>query len=284
MSETADKPTKSADLPLDQQVTYRIEDGIAWITLARPDVKNAISPDQRNRVIDLLADASNDYFVRAVVLTATGDSFCTGADLRARQPAVSKPDDAPERPIGHVARMIRDGAQRLVCAVMDCEKPVIAAVNGTAAGIGAHLALAADLVIAVESARFIEVFMRRALVPDGAGAYLLPRLVGMHKAKELMLFGDDVPAVEAERLGLINRVVPDGALEEAATEWARRLADGPTHAIALTKMLLNRSLDSDRATALQDEAWAQEMNMHTHDANEGVRSFVERRQPDYKGW
>ncbi len=280
----APRPPKSADLPLDEQVQYRLVDGVAWITLARPDVKNAVSPDQRNRVIDLLAAASGNHHVRAVVLTALGDSFCTGADLRAHQPEVLKPDDAPDRPIGQVARIIRDGAQRLVCAVMDCEKPVIAAVNGTAAGIGAHLALAADLVIAVESARFIEVFIRRALVPDGAGAYLLPRLVGLHKAKELMFFGDDVSAAEALELGLINKVVPDGELEAAATAWATRLATGPTHALARTKELLNRSLDSDRATALLDEAWAQEMNMATHDATEGVQSFIERRDPTYRGW
>lgn len=283
MSEST-PPVKTADLPLAEQVTHRLEEGVAWITLARPDVKNAISPDQRNRVIDLLEQASGDYHVRAVVLTATGNAFCTGADLRARQPAIPKPDDAPDRPIGQVARIIRTGAQRLVTAVMDCEKPVIAAVNGTAAGIGAHLALAADLVIAVEDARFIEVFVRRALVPDGAGAYLLPRLVGLHKAKELMLFGDDVSAAEALELGLINKVVPAGQLEEAAADWARRLATGPTHALSLTKLLLNRSLDSDRATALQDEAWAQEMNMATHDANEGVQSFIQRRDPEYKGW
>ena len=104
--------------------------------------------------------------------------------------------------------MIRDGAQRLVAAILDCEKPVIAAVNGTAAGIGAHLALACDLVVAAEGARFIEVFVRRGLVPDGGGAYLLPRLVGLQKAKELMFFGDDLAAADAERLGLVNRVVP----------------------------------------------------------------------------
>ncbi|HVX18515.1 MAG TPA: enoyl-CoA hydratase-related protein [Acidimicrobiales bacterium] len=276
--------TPSADRPLDEQVRHRLDGAVAWITLDRPDVKNAISPDQRNRVIDLLDAASGDHHVRAVVLTATGDAFCTGADLRASQPTVPKPDHAPEQPVGTVRRMIRTGAQRLVTSVLDCDKPVIAAVNGTAAGIGAHLALAADLVIAVESARFIEVFVRRALVPDGGGAYLLPRLVGMHKAKELMFFGDSVRATEALELGLINRVVPDGELHAAASEWADRLADGPTHSIALTKWLLNRSLESDRDTALAAEAWAQEMNMGSVDAQEGVQSFIERRTPTYQGW
>jgi 2-(1,2-epoxy-1,2-dihydrophenyl)acetyl-CoA isomerase len=180
--------------------------------------------------------------------------------------------------------VIRNGAQRLVSAVMDCDKPVIAAVNGTAAGIGAHLALAADLVVAAENARFIEVFVRRGLVPDGGGAYLLPRLIGLHRAKELMFFGDDVSAIDALQIGLINKVVPASHLEAEAGSWARRLAAGPTHALGLTKVLLNRSLDSDRATALLDESWAQEMNMQTHDANEGVQAFIERRDPDYQGW
>ena len=284
MSEDA-KPVKTADLPIEEQVRLHVDDdGVAWITLARPDVKNAVSPDQRNRVIALLQQASDLLGVRAVVLTATGDAFCTGADLRARQPELPKPEGAPDRPIGHVGRVIRNGAQRLVSAVIDCEKPVIAAVNGTAAGIGAHLALAADLVVAADTARFIEVFVRRGLVPDGGGAYLLPRLVGLHRAKELLFFGDDLSAHDALAMGLINKVVPAVELEQAAGDWARRLAAGPTHALSLTKLLLNRSLDSDRATALLDESWAQEMNMHTHDANEGVQAFVERRDPNYRGW
>jgi 2-(1,2-epoxy-1,2-dihydrophenyl)acetyl-CoA isomerase len=182
-----------------------------------------------------------------------------------------------------VARTIRLGAQRLIAAVLDCEKPVIAAVNGTAAGLGAHLALACDLVLAAESARFIEVFVRRGLVPDGGGAYLLPRLIGPQRAKELMFFGDAVSAADAERLGLVNRVVVDGELAKTAREWAERLATAPTRALALTKQLVNASLDSDRATAFAAEAAAQEINMTTEDAREGVASFVERRSPEYRG-
>lgn len=260
----------------EDEVLHRTDAGVSWITLNRPEAMNAVTWDQRERVIALLADASADPDVRAVVITATGRGFCAGADLRGA-PATA------ERVAGDVARMIRLGAQRLITAVLDCEKPVIAAVNGTAAGIGAHLALACDLVIAAEPAKFIEVFVRRGLVPDGAGAYLLPRLVGPQKAKELMFFGDAVPAAEAERLGLVNKVVPAEALEETAREWAERLAQGPTRALALTKQLVNASLDVDRATALAAEATAQELNMTTADANEGVASFVERRTPKYLG-
>lgn len=260
----------------EDEVLHRTDAGVSWITLNRPEAMNAVTWDQRERVIALLADASADPDVRAVVITATGRGFCAGADLRGA-PATA------ERVAGDVARMIRLGAQRLITAVLDCEKPVIAAVNGTAAGIGAHLALACDLVIAAEPAKFIEVFVRRGLVPDGAGAYLLPRLVGPQKAKELMFFGDAVPAAEAERLGLVNKVVPAEALEGTAREWAERLAQGPTRALALTKQLVNASLDVDRATALAAEATAQELNMTTADANEGVASFVERRTPKYLG-
>ena len=160
--------------------------------------------------------------------------------------------------------MLRDGAQRLIGAILDCEKPVIAAVNGTAAGIGAHMAFACDLVVAAKSARFIEVFVRRGLVPDGGGAYLLTRLLGPQRTKELMFFGDIVTADEAKALGLVNRVVRRPRSRGGGPRVgraARRVA--PTRAIALTKWLVNRSLESDRAGAFYDEAIAQEMNMGT---------------------
>ncbi|MCU0270743.1 MAG: enoyl-CoA hydratase-related protein [Acidimicrobiales bacterium] len=274
----------SDEIPLTEQVRHEVRDGIARITLNRPEAANAITPDQRNHLIDLLAEASEDLSVRAVVLGATGKHFCTGADLRASRPGRAQPEGAPERPGGHVSRMIRTGAQRLVTAVLDCEKPVIASVNGTAAGIGAHLVYACDLVVAAESAKFIEVFVRRGIIPDGGGAWLLPRLIGIQKTKELMFFGDAVSAADAASLGLVNKVVPDAELAAATDEWAARLAAAPTRALALTKQLVNRSLDTDRATSLLEEAAGQELTMHTVDANEGVAAFVERRDPTYRGW
>ncbi|HMK62954.1 MAG TPA: enoyl-CoA hydratase-related protein, partial [Acidimicrobiales bacterium] len=223
--------------------------------------------------------------IGAVVLTATGEGFCTGADLRAgRRPPAPRPEGAPERTVGDAARMIRRGAQRLVAAILDCEKPVVAAVNGTAAGIGAHMAFACDLVVAAEEARFIEVFVRRGISPDGGGAYLLPRRIGLQKVKELVFFGDDLSAAHAERLGLVNQVVPRAELEHVAAALAERLATGPTKAIGMAKWLLNRSLDSDRATAFDEEAWAQELVVHTADAQEGVAAFVERRDPEFRGF
>ncbi|KKD07090.1 enoyl-CoA hydratase/isomerase family protein [Streptomyces sp. WM6386] len=272
MPDSPQEPENSAE----SWIRHTTDNHVCRITLNRPEALNAITPDQRERLIRLLGDASGDPDVRAVVLTGTGRGFCAGADLRGAP-------TAGDRVPGDVARTIRLGAQRLITAVLDCEKPVIAAVNGTAAGIGAHLAFACDLVLAAESARFIEVFVRRGLVPDGGGAYLLTRLIGPQRAKELMLFGDALSAADAERLGLVNRVVPDGELDKTAREWAARLAAGPTRALVLTKQLVNASLDSDRATAFAAEAAAQEINMTTADAQEGVASFVERRSPEFRG-
>ncbi|WP_433547058.1 enoyl-CoA hydratase/isomerase family protein [Streptomyces sp. CA-294286] len=306
-------PSESPSLSVPQLILHATDNGVSWITLNRPGAMNSLTPDLRERIISLLLEASADPAVRAVVLTGTGKGFCAGADLRrsgtpgtsatsSTSGILSAPgtsgtlhtSSAPRTPgtssnphtlrvPGDVARTIRLGAQRLITAVLDCEKPVIAAVNGTAAGLGAHLALACDLVLAAEGATFIEVFVRRGLVPDGGGAYLLPRLIGPQRAKELMFFGDALPAVEAERLGLVNRVVPPQELEKTARAWAERLATGPTRALALTKQLVNASLDADRATSLAAEAAAQEINMTTADAHEGVSSFAERRTPRYRG-
>jgi 2-(1,2-epoxy-1,2-dihydrophenyl)acetyl-CoA isomerase len=273
------------DTVTEEPVGYRLEDGVAWITLNRPDAGNAITAAMRDLIIGWLEDASADLAVRAVVLTGMGDKgFCTGADLRAQDRGPARPAGAPDRPVGDAARMIRTGWQRLIGAVLDCEKPVIAAVNATAAGGGMHLALACDLVIAAEESKFIAVFVRRGIAPDAGGAYLLPRLIGPQKAKELFFFGDDVPALEAERLGLVNRVVPRDRLLAEAGAWAARLAAGPTKAIGAAKYLTNRSLESDRAGALWDESVAQELVTGTEDCREGLSAFAERRAPVFKGW
>lgn len=274
-----DDDTPAADLLIDDTA------GVRTITLNRVEAANAITPDQRDAVILSLEEASSLLEVRVVVLTAAGDRhFCTGADLRASRPPPPRPEGAPDRPAGHVSRMIATGAQRLMNAVLDCEKPVVASVNGTAAGIGAHLAFCCDLVVAVDHAKFVEVFVRRGLVPDGAGAWLLPRIIGIQKTKELFFLGDDLPAAEAASLGLVNQVVPGDELAATTAALAGRLAAAPTLSISLAKRLVNASLDVDRVTALRDEATAQEINMASHDANEGVQAFVERRDPDYRGW
>jgi len=174
--------------------------------------------------------------------------------------------------------------QRLITAVRDCEKPVIAAVNGSVKDAGLYLALSCDLVVAAEDARFAVTFIERGFVPDGGGIYLLPRIVGLQRAKELIFLGDELTASGAMALGLVNRVVPAASLETSARELADRLAKGPTKTIGLTKLLLNRSLDSDVAAAFRDEAASQEMVVWTADASESFRSRSEGRPPSYSGW
>jgi 2-(1,2-epoxy-1,2-dihydrophenyl)acetyl-CoA isomerase len=259
--------------------------GVLLLTLDRPDVHNALDWKTREALVAALAEASADAAVRVVVLTGAGDrAFCTGADLRVPVPTPPKPDGAPERVQGDVARSIATGWQRLITAVLDCEKPVVAAVNGTAAGAGMHLALACDVVVMADTAKLVPVFVRRGIAPDAAGAYLLTRLVGPHVAKRLYLFGDDVPAAEALRLGLVGEVVPASDLQARAGELAARLATGPTRTLGITKRLVNRALDLDRDSALVEEAWGQELVMTTTDAQEGVKAFVERRDPEFRGW
>jgi 2-(1,2-epoxy-1,2-dihydrophenyl)acetyl-CoA isomerase len=269
-----------------EDVVRRMEDGVAWIVLNRPDAGNAMTAAMRDQISVWLDEASADLRVRVVVITAAGErAFCTGADLRAgRAAALIRPEGAPDDAVGDAARLIREGWQRLVAAVLDCEKPVVAGVNGTAAGGGMHLALACDLVVAAEESTFIEVFVRRGIAPDAGGAWLLTRLVGIQKAKELFFFGDDVPAAEACRLGLVNRVVPRAELDATLRGLAGRLAEGPTKAIGTAKWLANRALDVDRSTAFHDEAMAQELITRTEDSREGVASFVEHRQAAFKGW
>lgn len=272
--------------PPEEELQYRVENGVAWITINRPAAGNAITPDVRNGIIERLAEVNASYEARAVVLTAAGEKhFCTGADLRAQRAAPPpKPDGAPERIVGDAARTIATGIQALSAAIQDCEKPVVCALNGTAAGGGAMMVLACDLVIAADTARIIQVFVRRGLLPDGGVAYLLPRIVGMHKAKELVFFGDDLSAGDAERIGIVNKVVPAAELQAAATEWAERLASGPTKALGFAKALLNRSLEADRVDSFAEEAWFVELNTQTEDSAEGVASFVERRPPAFKGY
>jgi 2-(1,2-epoxy-1,2-dihydrophenyl)acetyl-CoA isomerase len=182
-----------------------------------------------------------------------------------------------------VRALMKENSQRLIRAVLELEKPIVAAVNGVAAGMGAHLALACDLVIMAEDARLIEVFARRGIAIDSGGAFLLSRLVGLLKAKELVLLAEDLPASEALRLGLCNKVVPRAELEAAAGAWGRRLASGPTFALAMSKRLLQRAYESGLETCLEEEALAQSLVAGSEDMLEGIRAFAERRKPEFKG-
>ncbi|MDQ1521207.1 MAG: 2-(1,2-epoxy,2-dihydrophenyl)acetyl-CoA isomerase [Actinomycetota bacterium] len=269
----------------DEELLARLDNGVLWLTINRAEAGNAIPYYVRDRLIRWFRDAHSDLAVRCVVLTAAGEKhFCTGADLTIRPPAASTPDGAPERVIGAGIDMMRRGFQTLMQAILDCEKPVIVALNGTAAGGGSMFTLAADLVIAAENARLIQVFVRRGLVPDGGVAYLLPRIVGMHKAKELIFFGDDLSAPDMEKLGIANKVVPADQLLAVTKEWAERLAQGPTKAIGWSKKLLHDALEIDRRSLLEEEAMLVELNTQTYDGTEGMNSFRERRPTQFRGW
>ncbi|MFF3574818.1 MULTISPECIES: enoyl-CoA hydratase/isomerase family protein [Nocardia] len=269
-----------ADQSRSTAILSALSGGILTITLNRPDAANAIRPDDRNALIRLFSDADGDPDVRVVVLRANGRHFCAGADVAVLA-------DGHARNVKRVTgpmRTIMTGAQRLVASVLDCGKPVITVVQGAAAGIGAHLAYASDLVVAGDAAYFAESFVKRGLVVDGGGAYLLPRRIGMQKAKEMVFFGEKLTASEAFDLGLVNRVVPAAELDAAVADFADRLAAAPTSAIALTKRLFNDSPDSDRSASFVAEAMAQEIQSYAQDSKEGVRAFVEKRRADYVGW
>ena len=278
--------TAPAEPTVDELIDYRVEGGIARLTINAPDKGNALTAAMRDRLADRFLEASEDLAVRVVVLGSTGERhFCTGAALGGPQrPAPAKPEGAPDRGPGEVARMIRIGWQRLIASILDCEKPVIAAMNGTAAGGGAQLALACDLVVMADTAKLIEVFVRRGIMPDAGGCYLLPRIVGLHRAKELMFLGEDCSAAEADRIGLVNRVVPAAELDATTDELATKFLTLPTRAIAFTKRLTNRSLESSREQSFSDEADYQELISGTQDMGEGIKAFMERRTPEFKGW
>ena len=270
---------------LNEKVQFEIIDQVAWITINNPDKGNAMTPGMRDRMTGLFESLNGQFDARAVVLTATGQKlFCPGADISVGREYAQRPDDAPALAVGEPRRMMLRGQHPLMSSILDCELPVIAAVNGTAAGMGVHLALMCDLVMMADHAKFIEVFARRGLVPDAMGTWILPRLIGPMKTKELMFFADDIPADYALELGLCNKVVPGEELIPSVMEWAVRLATGPTKAHMFTKWLVNRSLDVDRRTITEEESWAVELNNGTLDAQEGVNSFRERRDPNWRGF
>ena len=244
---------------------------ITIVTLSRPEVYNALHIDAHFELNKVFDEFSADPEQWVAIVTGAGEkAFCAGNDLKWQAAGGKRGWDK--------------GGFAGLTSRFDCDKPIIAAVNGTAAGMGAHLAFACDLVIAAEGTKFIEVFSRRGLVVDALGAYLLPRTIGLHKAKELVLFADDLPVAEAERLGLVNKVVPRDELAATAGEWAGRLASGPTKALGLSKWLLNQSFDVDRATMMSNEAIAVELNTHSEDFAEGMSSFRERRDPVWRGY
>lgn len=264
-----------------ETILYEIEQGVGNITLNRPAVLNAINAQMIDELDDILGRVKEDAGVRAVVITGAGRGFCSGADLKSRQRV--KPGEAGPDAAKAGAERLRRTYNPLILAIRSIEKPFIASVNGVAAGAGCNIALACDIVLASEEARFGNVFVRIGLIPDCGGHFLLPRLIGFHKAAELMFTGDIIGAQEAERIGLINRVVPAAELPQQTRELAERLARGPTRAIGLCKRTLNGALTADLATALDAEAEGQGLASQTEDHWEGVQAFLEKRPAQFKG-
>ena len=260
------------------------EDGIQRITIDRADVGNSLSPLARDALTEAFLHADGNAAVRAVLLSAAGTRhFCAGAGLAPR-PAGAEPQPMTEKRPGDIARMLQQGWQRLVASVLDCDKPVVAAVKGTAAGAGSSLVLACDLVVMSTEAKLVEAFVHRGILPDSGAIHLLTRIVGLRKATELLMLGEPVDAATCERLGLVNRVVAPDDTDVVAEEIAGRLAQGPTVMLALTKRLLSVSSESGRDRAFEQEAWAQETVSHTADLREGLLSFAERRNPRFQGF
>ena len=246
-------------------------DGVATITLNRPDSLNALNSAMRRELLAAFKAAGRDDAVRAIVLTGAGRGFCSGADLRG---------GATERAF---RRVLADEYNPLIVAIRDLPKPVIAAVNGVAAGAGVSLALACDLVHASEDARFILAFIRIGLVSDSGSTRALVRTLGRHRAAALIFSGEPLGAAEARAAGLINEVVPGEQLSATAQAAAARLAAGPTRAIGLAKRAINHAEDALLAESLATEAALQELAGRSEDHAEGAAAFAEKREPRFVG-
>jgi 2-(1,2-epoxy-1,2-dihydrophenyl)acetyl-CoA isomerase len=250
--------------------------GVVTCTLNRPEKKNAITSEMWLGLIDLFEEVAVNPDDRVLVITGAGDGFCSGADLSGAASA-----EAASGVGGALAGMRTVG--RCAMALHDLGKPTIAAVNGVAAGAGCNLALGCDLVIASGRARFSEIFSKRGLVVDFGGSWILPRLVGMHRAKELILLADVIDATEAERIGLVNRIVPHEELGEAVADVALRLANMAPLALAASKRLVNQAFAVSLAEAIEAESTAQALMSTTSDTREAILSFFEKREPKFTG-
>ena len=256
-----------------ETVLRATSDGVLILTLNRPDALNSFNVEMKEAVLSALKDAGRDKSVRVVVLTGAGRAFSAGQDLKERQQA-----DAAD-----LGTELRVRYNPIVLAMRRMEKPVIGAINGVAAGAGISVALACDIRIASESASFIEVFGRVGLVPDTGSSWFLPRLVGYARAAEMSFTTDPVDAATAERIGLVNRVVPADQLMTDTNALAARLARSAPIALALAKRALNRSLETNLEQALEFEAELQSIAGRSKDYAEGVAAFVEKRQPNFTG-
>lgn len=247
-------------------------DHVVTVTLNRPEKKNAANSQMWDDLLAVARDIASRPDDRAVVLTGAAGEFCSGADVTGMGGGSAVHPLASMRHVGDVCM-----------AWFRLPQPTVAKVRGVAVGAGMNLALVCDLVVAGDTARFSEIFARRGLSIDFGGSWILPRRVGMHRAKELALLADIIGADAAMAMGLVNRVVPDDELDEFVDDWAKRLAAGPPIALAMTKRLLNNSLNVTLEEALDDEGLSQAVNFSTADTREAVSAFLEKRQPTFEG-
>jgi len=261
----------------------RVETGadhVCRVTLERPKAKNALTVEMRDQLVDAVRAARADADVRALLITGTGDAFCAGMDLGASTVAQAGREGFDTRA---TAEALRVGVQAFIRELWELDKPTVAAVNGVAVGPGAHLALACDFVLVHNATRFLWSFHRWGLVVDAGGAYLLPRLVGLPRAKAMVMLGEGCTGAEAVDLGLAYRCVETDELEAEATGLAVRLAAGPTRALGLSKRLLNESFETDLADSLEREGAYQSLATTSGDLVEGMAAFKERRDPRFTG-
>ncbi len=260
-----------------QTIRYEKSGSLATITLNRPNVLNAVNEKMGQELQDALRNAERDEEVRCLIITGSGRAFCAGEDIQDLRGQYERGENPKlgERLLHKYNPIIR--------RIRRMEKPVIAAVNGVAAGAGAGIAYSCDIRIASEHAKFLQAFIRVGLAPDSGTSFFLPRLAGFSKALELSLTGDEIPSKDAERYGIVYRVVPEEQLMATAQDVATKLAQGATKAIGLTKRALNKSISSDLETVLEYESYLQEIAGATADHIEAVRAFFEKRKPVFKG-
>ncbi len=256
-----------------QLIQVDIDSGVMKIALNRPDVLNSFTLAMSRELKQALEVARGERAIRAVLLTGAGRAFCAGQDL----------SDVPDTSKADLGTIVRQTYNPLIELIRKIPVPVICAVNGVAAGAGANLAIACDIVIAGESASFIQSFSKIGLVPDTGGTFFLPRAIGLPMATALMMTGEKVTATRAAEMGMIYRVVPDASLEEESMALAKRLAEMPTKGLAYTKQALNASLSNDLQAQLEVEEERQREAGKTRDFEEGVAAFREKRKPVFKG-
>jgi 2-(1,2-epoxy-1,2-dihydrophenyl)acetyl-CoA isomerase len=255
-------------------ILLKIENQIAFITLNRPDVFNSFNKEMAFLMQETLDICANDNDVRAIVITGNGKAFCAGQDIG----EITNPNLNPG-----FRKILDDHYNPIVLKIRTIEKPIIGAINGVAAGAGANIALACDIVLASENASFIQAFSKIGLIPDSAGTFFLPRLIGLQKATALMMLGDKVSAADAEKMGMIFKVFPVESFEEEVHKIAITLANMPTKALGLTKRALNNSMTNNLKQQLQLESDLQIESAESNDYREGVAAFVEKRKPAFIG-